>query len=116
MVCSSLSEIYVNLLKRCGINAEVQYISADKNKSNDVGHAFVRLYVDGKVDSADLIRDLTNIKVGFKTEYFLPKLTEEEIKEKGRLEDLKHYLFVDEDEIRKIDEKIGYTYKRNVFK
>ncbi len=119
VVCISLSQIYTELLRRCGINAETVYIPEDPNIPNDIGHAYTQIEIEGKKGSIELIRDLTNIKVGLKTEYFLPGLTEERRKkaeERGLLDKIDSMLTLDESELRKIDDKIGYTYNRSIFR
>ena len=119
VVCISLSKIYIELLRRCGIKAEIVYIPPDPNDPNDVGHANVRIDIGGKTGSVSLINDLTNIKVGLKTEHFLPELTEEQIrtaKERGLLDKIVTVLALNDSELRKIDDKIGYTYNRSVFR
>ena len=63
VVCISLSKIYTELLRRCGINAETIFVPADPNISNDIGHAFTQINIGGKKGSLELVRDLTNIKV-----------------------------------------------------
>ena len=115
VVCISLSKIYTELLRRCGINAETIYIPADPNDPRDIGHTFTQIDIGGKKGSLELIRDLTNIKVGFKTEYFLPEITEEkrkEAEEKGMLERIETILTLKSESLREIDDKIGYTHNR----
>ena len=119
VVCFSISKIYTELLRRCGINAEVIYIPPDPNIPNDIGHAFTQVNINGKKGSVELIRDLTNIKVGFKTDYFLPKVTEDQMKvaeERGLLDKLETMLTLDENQLKEVDKRIGYTYNRYVFK
>lgn len=48
VICISLSKIYTELLKRCGINAETVYIPADPNIPNDIGHAYTQIDIEGK--------------------------------------------------------------------
>ena len=115
VVCISLSKIYTELLNRCGINAEtVLTPPSDPNNPKDIGHAYTRINIDGKKGSLSLVNDLTNIKVGLKTNHFLiTRVTEEmknEAEQKGLTDVLKNVLTIDEDELRRIDDKIGYTY------
>ncbi len=117
VVCISLARIYTELLRRRGINAETVYIPADPNAPNDIGHAYTKIEIDGKVGSLSLVNDLTNIKVGLKTEHFLTELTEEkieEIKEKGLLDKIDSLLTLSGSELREIDNKIGYTFNRSI--
>lgn len=118
VVCFSLSRIYTELLKRCGIKAETIYTPAYPNNPKDIGHACTKININGKIGFPSLIIDLTNIKVGFKTEHFLQEPTKEQkntAKEKGMLEENETLLTLDEESLRKIDQKIGYTYNRDVF-
>lgn len=118
VVCISLSKIYTELLRRCGINAETVYIPKNPTNPNSIGHAFTQIDIEGKKGSVELIRDLTNIKVGLKTEYFLPGITKEKMKEaeeRGLLDKIDTVLTINDSELRDIDDKIGYTYNRTVF-
>ena len=118
VVCISLSNIYTELLIRCGIDAKTVYDPANPNDPKDIGHAYTKIKIDGKEGSISFIFDLTNIKVGFQTEHFLPELSEE-IKrmavEKGMQDKLKTLLMIDKETLREIDNKIGYTYNRKIF-
>ena len=66
VVCTSLSRIYERLLMRVGINAKTVLIPGER-----LGHAFTELEIDGKKYFTGLIRDLMNIKTGFKTNEFM---------------------------------------------
>ena len=118
VVCISLSNIYTELLIRCGIDAETVYDPANPNDPKDIGHAYTKIKINGKEGSISLTLDLTNIKVGFQTEHFLPELSEElkrKAVETGRQDKLETILTIDKDALREIDNKIGYTYNRKIF-
>ena len=140
VVCISLSKIYTKILNDCNIGAKTIPIPPDPNVPNDIGHAFTQISIGGRVRPVGLIKDLTNIKVGFKTAEFLPRIpklsemTEEDrkkaeerirkIKEERKkagegekseedLDDL--ILSLDEETLRTIDGIIGYTHNRPIF-
>lgn len=103
VVCTSLSRIYERLLKRVGINAKTVLIPGER-----LGHAFTELEIDGKKYFTGLIRDLMNIKTGFKTNEFM-------IDNPDRFGDDSEYVVLSEEELKSIDDKIGYTYNRYVY-
>ena len=103
VVCTSLSRIYERLLKRVGINAKTVLIPGER-----LGHAFTELEIDGKKYFTGLIRDLMNIKTGFKTNEFM-------IDNPDRFGDDSEYVVLSEKELKSIDDKIGYTYNRYVY-
>lgn len=100
VVCTSLSKIYENMLNRVGINAKTVLIPGKR-----LGHAITELEIDGKKYFTDLTHDLMNIKTGLKTNEFMT----------GNMKDNHEYTILLENELQKIDNKIGYTYKRNVY-
>lgn len=100
VVCTSLSKIYENMLNRVGINAKTVLIPGKR-----LGHAITELEIDGKKYFTDLTHDLMNIKTGLKTNEFMT----------GNIKDNHEYTILLENELQKIDNKIGYTYKRNVY-
>lgn len=97
VVCTSMARIYTTLLNRIGINAKIVFIPTER-----FGHSYTKIKIDGQIYSTDLIHDLMNIKVGNKTKEFMSKDT------KG--ENTK-YSILSEDELKCIDDKLGYTYK-----
>lgn len=114
VVCFSLARIYTELLQRCGIDARTVIIPPTRpDDPKDIGHAYTKIRISEKEGSLCLINDLNNIKVGFKTEHFLPEIPEEKRQEaeaRGLTDKLKTILTVDESRLRDIDDKIGYTY------
>ena len=96
-VCTSISRVYEKILNEIGINATT--IIRD---GLNIGHAYTEVEINNETYKTDLIHDLMNIKTGFKTHSFM-----------GRAED--KYSYLEEDDLKKIDDKIGYTYKRNVY-
>lgn len=103
VVCTSLSRIYENLLNRAGITAKTVLIPGER-----LGHAFTELEIDGKKYFTGLIRDLMNIKTGFKTNEFM-------IDNPDRFGDDSEYVVLSEEKLKSIDDKIGYTYNRYVY-
>lgn len=103
VVCTSLSRIYENLLNRAGITSKTVLIPGER-----LGHAFTELEIDGKKYFTGLIRDLMNIKTGFKTNEFM-------IDNPDRFGDDSEYVVLSEEELKSIDDKIGYTYNRYVY-
>lgn len=93
VVCTSLSKMYENLLKEVGIQAETIF---------ENGHAYNEFELNGERYFADLTHDLSNIKVGFSTQNFL-------LKRKDNLYQIDEMQKFN-DKIKKIDDKIGYTY------
>ena len=103
VVCTSLSRIYERLLKRVGINAKTVLIPGER-----LGHAFTEIEIDGKKYFTGLIRDLMNIKTGFKTNEFM-------IDNPDRFGEASEFTALSDEELKKIDDKIGYTYNRYVY-
>ena len=103
-VCTSISRIYEKLLKKVGI-ANVKTIVVPDERG---GHGYNELEIDGKKYCVDLIHELVNIKGGLKTKEFMPQIHYEYNGEK-------EYDCLTEDELKRIDDKIGYTYHRNVY-
>lgn len=99
VVCTSLSRIYENLLNSIGINAKTRLVKGER-----LGHAYTEIELDGEKYKADLIHDLMHIKTGFKTKHFMP------IDEKNL-----SYSHIQEETLKEIDDKIGYTYMRYVY-
>lgn len=103
VVCTSMNKIYHQLLEKLGINSNIINKPTEENKSGRLGHSFTELEINGKKYFTDIIEDLTKIKLGFKTNNFIIKDTNDK------------YDSISEAELKKIDDKIGYTYKRNVY-
>jgi len=103
VVCTSLSRIYENLLNRVGIKAKTVLIPGER-----LGHAFTELEIDGNKYFTGLIRDLMRIKTGFKTKEFM-------IDNPDRFGEDSEYTILTEEELKRIDDKIGYTYNRYVY-
>lgn len=103
VVCTSLSRIYENLLNRVGIKAKTVLIPGER-----LGHAFTELEIDGNKYFTGLIRDLMRIKTGFKTKEFM-------IDNPDRFGEDSEYTVLSDEDLKSIDDKIGYTYNRNVY-
>ena len=103
VVCTSLSRIYENLLNRVGIKAKTVLIPGER-----LGHAFTELEIDGNKYFTGLIRDLMRIKTGFKTKEFM-------IDNPDRFGEDSEYTVLSDEDLKSIDDKIGYTYNRYVY-
>lgn len=103
VVCTSLSRIYERLLKRVGINAKTVLIPGER-----LGHAFTEIEIDGRKYFTGLVRDLMRIKTGFKTNEFM-------IDNPDRFGEDSEFTALSDEELKKIDDKIGYTYNRYVY-
>ena len=62
-ICKSISELYVSILKRLNIEADL----IKKVPNSDISHFDVAIKTDGKVYIANLISDLVRIKTGRRT-------------------------------------------------
>ena len=103
VVCTSLSRIYERLLKRVGINAKTVLIPGER-----LGHAFTEIEIDGRKYFTGLVRDLMRIKTGFKTNEFM-------IDDPDRFGEDSEFTALSDEELKKIDDKIGYTYNWYVY-
>ena len=103
VVCTSLSRIYERLLKRVGINAKTVLIPGER-----LGHAVTEIEIDGRKYLTGLVRDLMRIKTGFKTNEFM-------IDNPDRFGEDSEFTALSDEELKKIDDKIGYTYDRYVY-
>lgn len=101
-ICSSLSKIYVKLLEGVGIEARTVIIPG-----GEFGHGFTEMVIDDKTYCAHLAWDLMNIKKGFKTTGFMIDYSSRFVNQK--------YQELQEEELKRIDDKIEYTYKRFLY-
>ena len=106
IVCTSISRVYEMLLKKVGIT-NVKTIIVP-NEHGGRGHGYNEFEIDGKKYCADLVHELVDIKGGFKTKEFMSKIHYDYYGEK-------EYDFLTEEELKRIDDKIGYTYHRHVY-
>ena len=96
-VCTSGSRAYVYILKQLGIDAEVvQKPLKEGDDPKKFRHAYTVFTIDGKQYAADLIEDMNLIKVGLRTKKFMKK-------KEGY-----DYCEIGDEELQRIDEKIGY--------
>ena len=98
-ICVQMSDMYVELLRRVGIKA-----STERDVKSQIDYILPHKYTvinlkDGKKIVADLIYDLPFIQLGMKTKHFA---TNEEDGHKDLLS---------EEELKYIDDKIGYTFR-----
>lgn len=95
--CFQISDMYAELLRRAGINAESVY---EKNRFGaDIQHKFVEIkFKDGRKIATDLTYDLAYIQKGMRTSDFGTATGENSEYDKISIE-----------ELEKIDEKIKYT-------
>ena len=89
-----------DMLNRVGIKSKTVLIQGER-----LGHAITELEIDEKEYFTDLTHDLMNIKTGLKTNEFMI----------GKPENNQKYEIITEEELKKIDDKLEYTYKRNVY-
>ena len=99
VICTLISKIYEYMLNKLGISAKTILVDGRR-----MGHAYTEMTINNLNYKADLIYDLMNIKTGFKTKKFMIK------NEKNP-----YYSYITEEKLKEIDDKIGYTYKRNVY-
>ena len=97
-ICVQMSDIYVEALRRVGISASTQ-----KDVKGQEDYDFIHKYTvmnlsDGRNVVLDLIYDLPFIQLGMKTNHFGTN------SENGQKD------LISEEEIKQIDDKIGYTF------
>ena len=98
-ICVQMSDMYVELLRRVGIQAST---NRDIKSQSDYSmpHKYTVInFSDGRNIVADLIYDLPFIQLGMKTNHFGTN------SENGQKD------LILEDEVKNIDDKIGYTVK-----
>lgn len=101
-VCSSLAKVYTKLLKDIGIDAKTTlFITEEDRKKGLLGHGFTEFKIDGKKYFAGISGDLMNIKTGFRTKEFMNDCFDR---------DYIKYDTISEEELKIIDDKLGYTY------
>lgn len=98
-ICSSLSRAVIYLLKELGIECNGVYFNVRRE-----GHLEVIVGVDGEIYELDPARDLMNVKMGFQTEGFAKKMYQRSN------EDFWGYSELTDEQIKKLDDAIGYTY------
>ena len=98
-ICVQMSDIYVEALKRVGVKSSTQKNPNSKDDYSMPHQYTVIELADGRKIIADLVYDLTFIQLGMKTLNFGSN------SEDGKKDVLS------QDEIKKIDDKIGYTFK-----
>lgn len=112
VVCRSISKLYLYTLITKGIDAKIVFEEKEEEDEeeeedeNDIyGHSYVVIRINGKKYKTDLTLDFSRIKNGLKTKYFMTK----------RNYDEDEYSYISEEKVRAIDDKINYTYNRNVY-
>lgn len=115
-ICKSISELYVGILAKIGIQAEL----VKKYPGSPITHIDTILKINGKIYIANLISDLGRAKTGNRINgfgYDLGRKTGNSIIDEdnraylSRLE--KHYGKIDyitRSEIEKLDKKLGYSF------
>ena len=96
LVCKSISEIYIDLLKELGIESELVEVSKDY-KFNHVGTKIK--FNDGLIVFTDLTLDLYRIQTGMRTLNFAYTSPGDD------------YDILSRRELREIDNKLGYTFR-----
>ncbi len=98
-ICVQMSDIYVEALKRVGVEASTQR-AANAQEDYDMPHKYTVIKLqDGRKIIADLVYDLTFVQLGMKTMNFGTN------SEDGNKDVL------DSNEVKTIDDKIDYTFK-----
>lgn len=95
ITCISLANIYNEILMKIGIDA-----ITCKRKINDK-HVYSLICVDGRVFKVDLQRDLKYIQTEMQTKHFGQSIEGEQ--------------FITTKELKRIDQKLGYSYKGEEF-
>lgn len=99
-ICIQMSNIYVEALKRVGVEASTQRSVNAKDDDYEMPHKYTVINLpDGREIIADLVYDLAFIQLGMKTLNFGSN------SEEGQKDVLS------QDEIKEIDDKISYTFK-----
>lgn len=96
LICKSISEIYIDLLKKLGIESELVEVSKDY-KFNHVGTKIK--FNDGLIVFTDLTLDLYRIQTGMRTLNFAYTSPGDD------------YDILSRRELREIDNKLGYTFR-----
>lgn len=104
VVCNSSSNIFVYILRELGISAEVFYSFAENHAQAIVFSS------DDKVYCFNLLGDLDKIATNRRTKYFSSILEKDDIFEKEFSFGFgKKFDVIDEDIIKQMDDKLGYT-------
>lgn len=109
-ICRQIAEMYAELLNRAGLNAKRHYRTMgeviDEYFDPTCKHAYTVIKLqDGRKFIADLVYDLPFIQGGMNTLFFGEK--------DERREDI---VLINQDEVREIDKKIGYSYPVDLYK
>ncbi len=92
VICVSISNTYISLLEKMGIEAEAVHAEDDL-------HVYTIFKVDGVEYEADLQRDMKFIQANRKTRSF------------GREPDYSTRKLISDEQMQEMDEKFGYTYE-----
>lgn len=98
-ICSKLSRAIAYLLEACGIDCNCIYFNGGQE-----GHMEAVCRVDEKLYELDAARDLMNVKMGYQTRGFAFPM------KSNASEDFINYSYLSEDEVKKLDDAIGYTF------
>lgn len=93
-ICNSINRIYCEILQQMGIKAD----SIIFEEGEDWSHDDVILKIEGKNYIVNIVEDLMNVQIGAQTKEFA---SEENLPDKS-------FSVVPVEELRRIDEKIGY--------
>lgn len=121
-MCKSMSELYVALLKKEGINAEC----IKRYPDSYLSHVDTILKIDKKIYLVDMISDLTRIKTSQRLRNFgidlKRNVTSERLKQYNQeyynmlKEEYGEISSITQDEREMMDSKIGYSYVQPQFK
>ena len=92
VICVSISNTYISLLEKMGIEAEAVHAEDDL-------HVYTIFKIDGVEYEADLQRDMKFIQVHRKTRSF------------GREPDYSTRKLISDEQMQEMDDKFGYTYE-----
>ena len=101
MVCNPANKTFMNLLKRCGIKAELIYKPAAVNREIRVPDVSCVFYYENYLPIyTNITGDLTNCKFGLKTQFFGIN--------KSAYQGAELHTKIEDEELESIDRKIGY--------
>lgn len=98
VICKTIAESFRDLLQGIGIKASTVKYDDDK----DTPHYETEFYIDGKTYTCNLQGDLRKIHMRSKTVFFC-------------YDNIRQTDVVSDEEIRKMDEKLGYILKTNTY-
>ena len=115
-ICMTISELYINVLKKVGISADL----SKRHPDNELGHIDAILNINGKHYITNLIADLSRIKTSKRINHFCFDLSrdtgdiEENEDNQEYLDRLETYYAkinsLSREEVEQLDKKLGYSF------